>query len=211
MSPSLYDDPKFFNGYAQLGRSKHGLADAPEWPAVAEVLPSLKDAEVLDLGCGYGWFCREARKRGAKRVLGIDVSQKMLDRASEMTRDDAIQYEQGDLEEVVLEQDAYDLIYCSLVLHYIVDFAKLAEKIQSALKPGGYFNFTIEHPLYTAPKGSHWISVDEEHKIWPLDDYLLEGERRTNWIVEGVVKQHRALATYVNTLVEAGLGVRKLV
>ena len=36
---------------------------------------------VIDLGCGFGWFCRWARENGAAHVLGVDVSEKMLERA----------------------------------------------------------------------------------------------------------------------------------
>jgi hypothetical protein len=40
---------------------------------------------------------------------------------------------------------------------------------------------------------------------WPVDRYRDEGERRTTWFVEGVIKYHRTLETYVNGLLEPGL------
>lgn len=43
---------------------------------------------------------------------------------------------------------------------------------------------------------------------WPVDRYRDEGERRTTWFVEGVIKYHRTLETYVNGLLDAGLLVR---
>ena len=90
MSQNIYDEPGFFEGYAQLPRSLHGLAGAPEWPALQAMLPTLAGKRVLDLGCGYGWFCRAARELGAADVVGIDLSAKMLARAAELTRDEAI-------------------------------------------------------------------------------------------------------------------------
>jgi SAM-dependent methyltransferase len=39
----------------------------------------------VDIGCGFGWFCRWARRQGAATVPGIDVSEKMLARAGATT------------------------------------------------------------------------------------------------------------------------------
>lgn len=58
MSQNIYDDPHFFAGYATLDRSVKGLDGAPEWPALQQMLPPLAGLRVVDLGCGYGWFCR---------------------------------------------------------------------------------------------------------------------------------------------------------
>jgi 2-polyprenyl-3-methyl-5-hydroxy-6-metoxy-1,4-benzoquinol methylase len=51
----------------------------------------------LDLGCGFGWFCRWARERGAASVLGVDLSDRMLARAKAASHDDAISYAKADL------------------------------------------------------------------------------------------------------------------
>lgn len=48
------------------------------------MLPALQGKRVLDLGCGYDWFCRWAAEAGAARVLGVDVSEKMLAQANAM-------------------------------------------------------------------------------------------------------------------------------
>src|SRR5579863_6485926 len=81
MAQNIYDNDEFFAGYAQLPRSVAGLDGAEEWPSLRALLPELSGRSVLDLGCGYGWFCRWARNAGAARVLGFDVSEKMLARA----------------------------------------------------------------------------------------------------------------------------------
>ena len=70
---NIYDDPGFFENYGRLPRSKDGLSAAPEWASLQALLPDLKGLRVVDLGCGYGWFCRFAREQGAEHVLGLDV------------------------------------------------------------------------------------------------------------------------------------------
>lgn len=78
MAQNIYDDQQFFEGYSQLNRSVHGLDGAPEWPALEAMLPEVRGTKVVDLGCGYGWFCRNMREQGAAQVLGLDISAKML-------------------------------------------------------------------------------------------------------------------------------------
>jgi ubiquinone/menaquinone biosynthesis C-methylase UbiE len=87
MTQNIYDDPQFFEGYGRLARSVAGLDGAPEWPALRALLPDMRGRKVLDLGCGYGWFCRWARQNVAADVLGIDVSAKMLAQAAATTQD----------------------------------------------------------------------------------------------------------------------------
>lgn len=77
---NVYDDPTFFAGYEALRRSEAGLNAAIERPALASLLPPLDGLAVLDLGCGLGDFCRTAVDGGAERVLGLDVSERMVER-----------------------------------------------------------------------------------------------------------------------------------
>src|SRR5215470_9514155 len=110
MTQNIYDDDVFFRGYSLLRRSAEGLDGAPEWPALRALLPDLRVRRVLDLGCGFGWFCRWAREQGAATVLGIDVSEKMLARATEVTRDQAIVYTQADMEHLRVPPGSLELV-----------------------------------------------------------------------------------------------------
>src|SRR5882757_3746638 len=182
MTQNIYDDPTFFEGYARLPRSVAGLDGAPEWPALRALLPDVKDRRVLDLGCGFGWFCRWARQAGASRVQGIDVSEKMLARARAETADAAITYTRGDLERLDLPAESLDLVYSSLAFHYIERLDGLLLQIHRALVPGGSLVFSVEHPIYTAPAVPQWTVDQAGRKTWPVDGYLGEGPRTTDWL-----------------------------
>lgn len=210
MSQNIYDNQTFFDGYAQLSRSVQGLDGAPEWPTIRSILPDLQGKKVVDLGCGYGWFCRSAREQGAAQVLGMDLSEKMLGKAKQMTKDPAIEYRQQDLEALQLPEASFDLVYSSLTLHYIEDLGKLFATVYQALVNGGEFIFTAEHPIYTAPKHQGWLVDEAGQKSWPINSYQQEGKRISNWLAEGVIKQHRMLGTYINLLVQQGFTIRYL-
>jgi len=208
MTQNIYDEPVFFQAYSQMARSINGLDAAPEWPALQAMLPPMQGLKVVDLGCGYGWFCRWASEQGAHSVLGLDVSQKMLDRAGSTPSASNIRYERADLEKLNLPADSFDLAYSSLALHYIKDLAGLFANIHAALKPGSLFVFSIEHPIFTAPRNPDWLTDGEGRKSWPVDGYQMEGERVTNWLADGVIKQHRTLGTLLNLLIGAGFSIR---
>ena len=200
MTQNIYDNEEFFEGYSRLGRSIEGLDGAAEWPALRALLPDLRGLDVLDLGCGFGWFCRWARQNGAAHVLGIDVSERMLVRSRATTQDTAITYARADMEHLELPPASFNLVYSSLALHYIEDLNRLMSQVYRSLIPGGSLVFSVEHPIYTAPADPNWSLNAAGRKTWPIDGYLDEGPRSTDWLAKGVIKQHRTVATYINTL-----------
>lgn len=210
MTQNIYDDPDFFKAYSSLQRQVHGFDGAPEWNVVRNMIPNLTDKHVLDLGCGFGWFSRWAREHGASSVKGLDVSERMIARAKAMTSDTAIEYVIADLETVELLEGSFDVAYSSLAFHYIKDFPRLVQSIYKSLKPNSHLVFTIEHPIYMAAIHPDWLRDANGNSIWPVSNYANEGERRTNWLADGVVKYHRQLSTTLNTLIDAGFVIRRV-
>ena len=210
MAQNIYDNPDFFAGYSQLPRQMHGLDGAPEWPAIRNMLPDVTGRRVADLGCGFGWASRWFRENGAASILGFDLSENMLRRARTDTHDPAIEYRLADLEELVLPERGFDLVYSSLTFHYVRNFGRLIRMIHAALAPAGDLVFTIEHPIYMAAANPRWILDEDGRKTWPVNGYAAEGERRTDWFAPGVLKYHRTLATTLNTLIGTGFELRRI-
>ena len=204
MAQNIYDDPQFFEGYRQLPRSQKGLDGAPEWQSLRALLPDMRGLEVVDLGCGYGWFSRWARDHHAQHVLALDVSVRMLAEAAASGTTGGITYERADLEQLQLPVDTFDLAYSSLALHYIKDLSRLFTTVYASLKPGGRLVFSIEHPIYMAPTHPAWRHDDQGNRYWPLDNYQAEGARKTNWLAPDVIKYHRTMGTLLNQLIQAG-------
>ncbi len=210
VSQNVYDDPDFFAGYAQLARSVDGLAGAPEWTTLQSMLPSVAGQHVVDLGCGFGWFCRWAADAGAASVIGYDISSNMLERARSTTDSPTIDYRQADLDTLELPSDSFDLAYSSLAVHYIVDLGRLFRSIHASLRRGGSFVYSTEHPVVTAPTRQEIVEREDGTMAWPISDYLDEGPRTTHWIVDGVVKQHRTMATHLDLLMGAGFTIDRI-
>ena len=94
-----YENEAFFQQYAQMSRSREGLSAAGEWHQLKPLFPPLEGKSVLDLGCGYGWHCKFAEEQGARQVLGIDLSQKMIEEAKRRNRGEGIRYRVCGIEE----------------------------------------------------------------------------------------------------------------
>ena len=210
MAQNIYDNPVFFEAYGQLPRSRQGLDGAPEWPAMRRLLPPIPGRLVLDLGCGLGWFSRWAADAGAQSVLGIDLSERMLQDARARASSNKVSFQRQDLETLALASLSFDLIYSSLVLHYVERLPALLATLFAALRPGGRLVFSVEHPLFTAPSNAAWETLASGAVVWPLDQYLLEGPRVTSWLAPGVIKQHRTVASYITLLLAAGFVLQEI-
>lgn len=205
MKENPYDNPRFFEQYSRMDRSKMGLAGAGEWPALKAMLPELAGKRVLDLGCGYGWHCRYALEQGAREVVGVDISQRMLEQARCRTISERCRYLHMAMEDIDFPEACFDVVISSLALHYVRDYADVLRRVAVCLKSGGDFVFSVEHPVFTAYGNQDWYRDGEGRALhWPVDRYFLEGERQAVFLGETMVKYHRTLTGYVDPLQRAG-------
>jgi len=58
-----------------------------------------------------------------------------------------------------------------------------------------------------APARPDWSRDLDGRRSWPVNAYLTEGPRTTDWLAPGVVKQHRTIGTTLNTLIRAGFAI----
>jgi SAM-dependent methyltransferase len=211
MKQNKYDDPGFFEQYSRMPRSIGGLNAAGEWHELRALLPELRDRRVLDLGCGFGWHCRYVREQQARSAVGVDLSEKMLAYARENTNDSAIEYRRLAIEDIDFAAGEFDVAISSLALHYVERFDFVCRKVHHCLVPGGTFILSVEHPVFTALAAQDWHYGPQGERLhWPVDDYQNEGVRQTRFLDNDVVKYHRTIATYINTLLDSGFTITKL-
>lgn len=204
MTYNPYDNADFFKKYSQMDRSVKGLSGAGEWKTLEAMLPDFAGKRVLDLGCGFGWHCQYAAEHGAKTVVGVDISEKMLAVAKSST-DERIQYLCCPIQETQFEKDSFDVVISSLAFHYLPSFDEIAEKVSSWLVSGGAFVFSVEHPVFTAQGTQDWVySPDGKILHFPVDRYFYEGQREACFLGETIMKHHRTLTTYLNGLLQEG-------
>ena len=212
MKENKYDNEVFFKKYSEMNRSQNGLKGAGEWSKLQKVLPDFNGKHVLDLGCGYGWHCMYAAQNGAKYVLGTDISQKMLDIALKKNHHPNIEYQCIAMEDIQGLENSFDIVLSSLAFHYVFDYKQLIQNIHGWLKPLGYLVFSVEHPVFTAQGKQDWYYDDDGNIMhFPVDHYFYEGVRHAQFLGEEVIKYHRTLTTYFNTLLVNGFEILNII
>ncbi|WPC41165.1 class I SAM-dependent methyltransferase [Clostridium sp. JS66] len=209
---NIFDNEIFFEGYKNIRANEGNANNLVEKPALFSQCPDLKGKKVLDLGCGYGENCILFKKRGTDRVVGIDISEKMLSVAKAKNTGDNITYIQMCMENIGILQEHFDVVFSSLAMHYIKDFSSLCKNVFKLLNTGGYFIFSQENPINTCfTNGNRWTKDENGNVIFAnISNYSVDGERKSKWFVDGVIKYHRTFSSIINSLVEAGFMIEKM-
>lgn len=202
---NTYDNEKFFSRYAAMPRSRDGLSAAGEWHQLRPLFPPLAGKSVLDLGCGYGWHCKFSAEQGAKQVLGIDLSEKMIEEARKRNGAPAITYRVCGFGEYEYPENTWDCVVSNLALHYAEDLEEIFRKVYRTLKRDGVFLFNIEHPVFTSGVGQDWVyGEDGQPLYWPVDRYFMPGKRETHFLGCNVQKYHHTLTQILMGLLHSG-------
>ncbi|WP_148680404.1 class I SAM-dependent methyltransferase [Halovivax ruber] len=165
------------------------------WPGVEPLLPELSGARVLDAGCGIGEYVGRFLERGAD-VVGFDASAEATAIARKRYGDRATFY-RADLTEPLefVPDDAFDLVFCNLVLDHVEDWKPAFTAFRRHLAPDGELVFTTIHPMRRYRRHRDELSGYHE-----TDSYVLEwGETDAQ-----IVQYHRPIEEIVDSLGESG-------
>src|ERR1700712_5912495 len=119
-----------------------------ERPATLALLPAVDKQDVLDAGCGHGWYADWLSRHGA-RVVAVDRSAAMVALAQKRLKGRA-RVIQGDVSDLraILAAQSFDLVLSSLVLHYVADLSSVFAESARLLRPGGILVFSTLHPVH---------------------------------------------------------------
>jgi ubiquinone/menaquinone biosynthesis C-methylase UbiE len=140
------------------------------------MLGNLAQKSILDLACGEGFYTRKFKDQGAAKVVGVDISQKMIElaREEETRKFQNIEYILGDVLELG-EIGSFDLVVASYLLNYArssEELLKMCKSIFANLKPGGRF-VTINSNPSQAPVS--YLKTEKYGFIKSIDSPLIEG------------------------------------
>jgi SAM-dependent methyltransferase len=157
-------------------------------PGVRRVLEMLKgDEDILDLGCGNGWFARELAERGHRgSYLGVDFSLPLLRDAESHAGGFSATFRQVDLTklsvigEQLLMTDNYSLITSFATIHHIPSQEiriDILEAVHQLLKPGGLFihsNWQFLNSEKLKARIQPWEAAAIDGSEVDAGDYLLD-------------------------------------
>lgn len=168
-------DTYFDSNYRRLSdQSKKGYDDnAKMYGAYYErFLPVNKDAKILDIGCGTGFFLYFLKKKGYTNYYGIDISKQQIEVCKEkITKDvelvDALDYLND-------KNEIWDLIVMNDILEHIpkIKLMKFLKLVHNSLKQGG--TVIVKVPNMANPLGLRSRYIDITHELGFTEDSLYE-------------------------------------
>ncbi|MER5343009.1 class I SAM-dependent methyltransferase [Streptomyces mirabilis] len=139
-------------------------------PAMLALAGDVAGRRILDAGCGSGPLSAALRDRGAV-VTGIDASAGMLTLARRRLGDDVALHVVDLSDRLPFDDDAFDDVVASLVLHYLEDRGPTLAELRRVLKPGGRLIASVDHPFvaYTFQEPRPDYSATTSYIDWTLN------------------------------------------
>jgi len=169
----MNNQPGFFDFAAEVGLTKHigGLEATERLIALCHIG---KDSYVLDVGSGVGITpCFIAKKYGC-RVVGVDISAKMversLERASRAKVTDLVEFRVADAQDLPFETAVFDAVITESVTAFPEDKQKAVDEYVRVTRPGGYvgLNETVWLKVPPPPEVVAWAAQDVGATVQPL-------------------------------------------
>jgi 2-polyprenyl-3-methyl-5-hydroxy-6-metoxy-1,4-benzoquinol methylase len=150
-NPSIDAQQKFWNDHWQRWHQRKVINSwsISRAERILELLRclSIQDANILDLGCGIGWFTEKLTSFG--HVTGIDLSEDAI--AAAKARCPHIKFVAGNILDNKLPKEHFDVTVSQEVLAHVEDQSRYLSTAAELLKPGGYLilttanRFVLEH------------------------------------------------------------------
>lgn len=132
------------------------FVDDIETDCIFSLTDNITGSRILDIGCGTGHLSEKLCKSGGI-VTGIDISEKMLQKACE-NRDHLglhIEYKYMDLYNLVFDNYSFDYVFSMAAFEFIKNIELAFENIRKVLKPNGTIIIGTIH------KNSSWAKFYE--------------------------------------------------
>lgn len=201
-----------YNSHAYKWARKEpvSLSDFTGRPAVFQMCEPITGAEILDLGCGEGYFSRLLLTKDPRSIIGIDISEEMVKSANLQNHDLRAFFSSTHGTELNFKNKQFDLVVAVFVYNYLFleETIKSFNEVFRVLKTGGRFVFSVPHPFFPfiAQDTSQTFHFDfAEKSYFSSRDHRAEGIIRRRDAVELPVQMcHKTIEDYFSALNLAG-------
>ena len=156
----------------------------------------IQDGLLLDLGCGTGKLTRRLADRGFD-MIGIDLSEEMLEIAREKSDPEQILYLMQDMREFELYGTVRAIVSICDSMNYLMGYEELVQVLglaNNSLDPGGIFIFDLNTPYkYQAVLGEQTIAENREEGSFIWENYYDEEERINQYDLTLFIRQEGGL------------------
>jgi ubiquinone/menaquinone biosynthesis C-methylase UbiE len=139
--------------WTKLARDGYDVyRDYVNTPAFLGMLPEVRGLRGIDIGCGEGHNTRLLARRGAL-ITAIDVSEVFIRYAKQSEEQEplGIQYRVASAVELPFADVTFDFAVGFMSFMDIPETERVLAEVHRVLKPGGFLQFSIEHPCFSTP------------------------------------------------------------
>lgn len=175
-SNARYTDGRAEDAWSQT-EITWGVWGTPE--SAVNVLPDVRGMDVVELGCGTAYFGARLKRRGARRVVGVDITPAQLATAQRLNRETGLGLElvEANAETVPLRDKAFDLVISEYGASIWCDEYKWIPEAARLLRSGGELVFLrnttlsmlcspdtgkVQESLQRAQRGMHRFDWGED-------------------------------------------------
>lgn len=170
--------PLALDAYEQLAEAYAAKIDTKahnayyERPATLSLVPDVTGLTIFDAGCGPGVYAQWLLQHGARAIIAVDASPKMLELAKVRVKaSPQVQFHQLDLATSDLSfvpGASIDLVLAPLVMDYIADWPAVFRRFHRILKPAGFLVFSAGHPSFEATyyKTQNYFGIEQVSAMW---------------------------------------------
>lgn len=181
-------------------------------PALMDLLGNVNGKEILEMGCGDGYWLKILTEKRAK-CTGFDLSENQIKSAKEGDSENKINYFIADAsKKIKLDDNSFDIIFLEHVLLEIPDLSKIKKIFNEAyrlLKDGGFLIVSELHPL--APETNFPnIEVDEGYTYFKSGFPVKIVSKKLDGTVTKYTDFHWTFQDLINSITESGLKVVKV-
>jgi ubiquinone/menaquinone biosynthesis C-methylase UbiE len=212
--------------WTRLARAGYDVyRDYLNTPAFFAMLPEVDGLSGIDIGCGEGHNTRLLARRGA-RVTAVDVSEVFIDYAKQAEEQEplGIAYRVASAVELPFADATFDFAVGFMSFMDVPETERLLAEAFRVLKPGGFLQFSIEHPCFATGHRRH--HRDRQGRIYALEvgDYFRTGQGEVSeWLfsaapfdVKAGLRKFktprftRTLSQWLNFLIDAGFVLERV-
>ena len=194
----------YYQAFVEAGHNNSTAVLGIAKQALLEQIGDVSEQTVCDLGCGQGHLIPHLQS--AKQIIGIDLSERLLDIARTNNHLEHATFIQDDAQHLRSQADAtFDVVVSNLALMDMPDLQAVYRAVYRILRGGGRFIFSLTHPCF---QSLHAHFDRREEKVYlSIHRYKTEGfwnSTNASGIRGQVGANHRTLSTYINSLINTG-------
>jgi len=154
-------------------------------------------ATVLDAGCGTGYGTQTLAMSGARRVVGVDISEEAIAYSRREFSDEDCEFVLGDLEQLPFEEDSFDVVVCFEVIEHVEHRSAVIAELRRVLRPSGILVLSSPNRgVYPEGNPYHIHEYTPEELLAALKGHFgnVRLHRQSSWLASAVLEDSESAA-----------------